>query len=81
MSFINLSLTCLYSGQWNKKWNSVSTQSEQNGQNRICFGIRLCRPTSIISLWLDNLNLVITALFSGFFIVDKYFSNPILRKG
>ena len=38
----------------------------------------LCRPVSIINLWFESLNFDICILIFGFFISDKYFSNPIL---
>ena len=37
----------------------------------------LCRPISIIRLWLDNLNFVISILKNGFLISLKYFPKPI----
>ena len=67
----------LYTGHSNKKYISVSTAHVQKGQKRSYFGMFLYRPVSIIRLWLDNLNLVISVLRAGFLISIKYFSNPI----
>ena len=65
-----------YNEQDNKKWLSDS-MTEHDGHRRLLISMLSCLPTSIMSLWLDNFNLVIATLCSTLVTSVKYSSNPM----
>ena len=71
----SISLRCLYWGHLMRKCFSSSIIFGQNGQKRWSRSIPMCLPFSIISRWLESLNLLrAVRSFTG--ISSRYFSNP-----
>ena len=73
----SISLRCLNWGHLVRKCFSSSMILGQNGQKRWSRSIPMCLPFSIISKWLESLNLV-SAVRSFTGISSRYFSNQVL---